>query len=107
MNSREEQIVAVLHDVVEDSPWTIEGLLAEGFSQEIVEAGEVLTKRPGESHAEAAKRAVRNTIARAIKLADNAENVDLTRIANPIEKDYARLKEYKRVRAILLGEQGG
>ena len=50
----------------------------------------------------AAARAAANRIARAVKLADNAENMDLGRIANPTEKDLARLKEYEQVRALLL-----
>jgi len=51
---------------------------------------------------DAARRAACDDLARAVKLADNAENMDLSRIANPSEKDYSRLEEYKVVRAILL-----
>jgi hypothetical protein len=54
---------------------------------------------------EAAYRAVKNKIAREVKLADNTDNMDLSRISNPTEKDYTRLKEYRLVRAILLGEK--
>ena len=39
-----EQIVGVLHDVVEDSDWTFEQLAAEGFSAEIIEALRCVTK---------------------------------------------------------------
>ena len=39
-----------------------------------------------------------------MKLADNAENLDLSRIENPTEKDYARLREYEQVRALLLAQ---
>ena len=106
MNTVDEMIVAVLHDVVEDSSWTIGNLLAEGFSDSVVEAVGVLTKLPGESREAAGERARQHPIARAVKLADNAENMDLTRIANPMPKDYARLREYEKVRAILLGEGG-
>ena len=65
-------------------------------------AVEALTKRPGESRSEAALRAAAHPVARNVKLADNAENMDLSRIANPTEKDFARLKEYELVRALLL-----
>jgi GTP diphosphokinase / guanosine-3',5'-bis(diphosphate) 3'-diphosphatase len=105
MSTAEERIAAVLHDVVEDSEWTIENLRSEGFSQEIVEAVEALTKRPGESRILAAKRAALHPIARAVKLADNAENMDLGRIANPTAKDHARIKEYHEVRSILLAAE--
>lgn len=103
MQSAPERIVAVLHDVVEDSDVTLELLGAEGFSQEVLSAVDALTKRKGESRSDAARRAKKDRIALAVKLADNAENMDLSRIAAPTERDYVRLEEYKVVRAILLG----
>ena len=63
---------------------------------------EALTKRPGETRIEAAHRAARNRIARTVKLADNAENLDLSRIVEPTAKDRERLAEYARVREVLL-----
>lgn len=82
---------------------TLELLGAEGFSQEVLSAVDALTKRKGESRSDAARRAKKDRIALAVKLADNAENMDLSRIAAPTERDYVRLEEYKVVRAILLG----
>ena len=104
VSGTEARIAAVLHDVVEDSAFTIEDLRKEGFSPPVLEAVAALTKKQGESRLEAASRAAKNEIARTVKLADNAENMDLGRIANPTEKDYARLEEYKKVREILMGE---
>ena len=104
MTSPTERMAAVLHDVVEDSAVTLELLREEGFAAEVVAAVDALTKRRGESRADAARRARQDPVARAVKLADNAENMDLSRIAEPTAKDHARLKEYKVVRAILLGE---
>ena len=98
-----ERIAAVLHDVVEDTPVTLAQLTEAGFPVEVVEAIEALTKRPGETRMQAAARAALNPIARVVKLADNAENMDLSRIDNPTEKDFARVEEYKQVRALLLG----
>jgi guanosine-3',5'-bis(diphosphate) 3'-pyrophosphohydrolase len=97
-----ERMAAVLHDVVEDTPLTLQDLAAEGFPPEVLEAVRALTKFEGESRIEAAKRAVQNPIARAVKLADVADNMDISRIAKPTEKDFARLKEYEQVRRILL-----
>lgn len=97
-----ERMAAVLHDVVEDTPVTLQQLTDSGFPAEVVAAIEALTKRPGETRLQAAARAASNPIARAVKLADNAENMDLSRIVNPTEKDLARLEEYKQVRALLL-----
>lgn len=101
VNSNAERIAAVLHDVVEDTPVTLDMLAAEGFAVEVLDAIAALTKHPGESRMEAAKRAAKNPIALAVKLADNAENMDLSRIPRPNEKDHARLEEYKAVRALL------
>lgn len=101
------RITAVLHDVVEDSDSTIDELRAEGFSELVLGAVDALTKREGENRLEAALRAASNEVAREVKLADNAENMDLSRIQHPTEKDYARLKEYEDVRVILLeGSEG-
>lgn len=105
VTGNDARIAAVLHDVVEDSEITIEDLESEGFPAAVVEAVVALTKQKGESRLEAASRAAENDIARSVKLADNAENMDLSRIANPTDKDYARLKEYEKVRKILLAQR--
>lgn len=104
LSSEHERIAAVLHDVVEDTSITLQQLADEGFAEEIITAVEALTKRPGETRLQAAARAKLNPIALAVKLADNAENLDLSRIANPSAQDYARLKEYEQVREFLLDE---
>ncbi|HVR44776.1 MAG TPA: HD domain-containing protein [Thermoanaerobaculia bacterium] len=98
-----ERMTAVLHDVIEDTSLTLEDLRAEGFPGEVLDAIDALTKRRGENRLDAARRAARNTIARAVKLADVTDNMNLARIPNPSEKDYARLKEYHQVRALLQG----
>ena len=102
VSDTESRIAAVLHDVVEDSEITLDDLRAEGFSEPILVALEALTKRPGETRMEAASRARAHPIAREVKLADNAENMDLSRISQPTEKDHARVAEYRQVRAALL-----
>jgi guanosine-3',5'-bis(diphosphate) 3'-pyrophosphohydrolase len=102
LDAAEERIAGVLHDVVEDSDVTIEMLRNEGFPESVLSALDALTKRDGEDRIQAATRAAADPIARAVKLADNAENSDLSRIPNPTEKDLARIEEYRKVRAILL-----
>ncbi|MDD3182404.1 MAG: HD domain-containing protein [Alphaproteobacteria bacterium] len=101
-----ERIAAVLHDVVEDTAMTFEDLLKEGFSIEVVDAVRSLTKLDGETRIEAAHRAVLNPISRAVKLADVTDNMNLGRITSPTEKDFARLKQYEQVREILLDGVG-
>ncbi|WAM53714.1 HD domain-containing protein [Vreelandella venusta] len=98
----EEKIVAVLHDIVEDTDITLSVLNEEGFSDAIVNAVDALTKRVGETRMDAAKRAAENPIALIVKLADNAENMDLSRIEKPTSRDYERQEEYKAVRKYLL-----
>lgn len=105
VNGEVERIAAVLHDIVEDTAITFEDLLAEGFSVEIVDAVRALTKFDGETREQAARRIVRNPIARAVKLADIADNMDLSRIPNPTERDFERLREYEVARGILLAGQ--
>ena len=105
MEDTEARIAAVLHDVVEDSDWTMADLAGEGFSEAVLRAVDALTKRSGEDRLDAARRAARDPLARAVKLADNAENSDLSRIPEPTAKDYARLAQYQEVRHIL--ERGG
>ena len=97
-----EQMAAVLHDVVEDTSITIDDLAREGFPIEVLRAIAALTKLPGETRLEAAARAAADPVARKVKLADNAENMDLSRIPNPTDKDYARCREYEEVRELLL-----
>lgn len=97
-----ERMAAALHDVVEDTPLTFDDLAREGFPAAVIDAVRALTKQPGESRLDAAHRAAANPVARRVKLADVGDNMDLSRIASPTGKDYARLREYEQVRAILL-----
>lgn len=101
------RIAAVLHDVVEDTPLDFADLLREGFSEAVVDALRALTKHEGESRIDAAHRAAANPIARLVKLADVTDNMDLSRLPSPTEKDHARRREYEQVRAILLAAVDG
>ncbi len=90
-----EKICAVLHDVIEDTEITPAFLRKEGFGMEILEALDCLTKRDGESYDAFIGRVLANETACHVKLADLADNMNLTRIGNPSEKDRARLEKYK------------
>ncbi|MCM3143020.1 MULTISPECIES: HD domain-containing protein [Brevibacillus] len=95
MPSKESMIVAVLHDVLEDTEVTKEDLFQAGFSNEIVEAVLAVTRDEDETYMEFVKRAKRNPIARLVKLADLEDNCDLSRIPDPKPKDHERLLLYK------------
>jgi hypothetical protein len=97
----EERITAVLHDVVEDCGWSLEGLRAEGFSEGIVTAVDALTRRPNESYETFVLRAAANPIGRRVKLADLQDNSDLARIAAPTQRDYERIEKYRRAIALI------
>ena len=66
---------ALLHDVVEDTPVTIEHLRALGFPPAVIEAVDALTKRPGEDYFRFIDRVSAYPLARSIKLADIADNL--------------------------------
>ena len=98
----DERIAAVLHDVVEDTIRTLATLVEEGLSTPVLAAIDALTKRPGETRMDAAARAAANPIARVVKLADSAENMDMNRLPSPTARDFGRLEEYKQVRELLM-----
>ena len=96
LETEEEKITAVLHDVVEDTPLTLDMLRAQGFSETVVEAVDSVTRRKGESYMEFVKRAAQNPIGKAVKIADLKHNMDISRISDPTENDYARLEKYRK-----------
>ena len=72
----DEQIAAVLHDVVEKSEdWSIERLRSEGFPATVLDAVEALTKRPGEKFLDHVNRANRNKIGKFVKRADIEDHI--------------------------------
>jgi (p)ppGpp synthase/HD superfamily hydrolase len=96
-NSEAARIVAVLHDVVEDTPVTLEQLRDSGFAEEVVEAVDCLTHDPRDSYDEYIAKIKGNPIARIVKLADLEDNMRLERLSDPAEKDWERLRRYHRV----------
>ena len=62
--------IALLHDVVEDSAWTLEDLRMEGLPEEVVQAVGILTKNRDESYEEYLMHVKQNPLARQVKLAD-------------------------------------
>ena len=95
------QIIAVLHDILEDTATTAEDLKELSFSAEIIKAIQALTKQTRESRLEAAKRTALNPLATQVKYVDVLDNMNLSRIKNPTARDFARLEEYKEVLEIL------
>lgn len=75
VTSRVAQIVAVLHDVVEDSDTTLNTLAEQGFSEDILDALDCITHRPGEAYEDYVDRLSVNPIAREVKLSDLRDNL--------------------------------
>ena len=99
-----EQIVGVLHDVVEDSDWTFEQLTAEGFSAEIIEALRCVTKlSEDEPYDKFISRIKCNPLAVAVKINDLSDNMDIRRLPYLSDKDIKRLKKYLKAYKQLMG----
>lgn len=91
-----EKITAMLHDVLEDSSYNLEDLQAEGFAENILEALTYLTHQEGEGYMEYIERICQNPLAIRVKYADLQDNMDISRIPNPTDKDFARLEKYQK-----------
>jgi (p)ppGpp synthase/HD superfamily hydrolase len=101
METREEMVVAVLHDVLEDTPITSNQLKEMGFSERVLEALDSVTKKAGETYEDFIRRAALHPVGKKIKLADLRDNMDITRLARITDKDFERLKKYHKAFNIL------
>ncbi len=92
-SSLEAKIVAVLHDVVEDTDIEMDFISAE-FPIEIVDALKLLTHTPEVDYMDYVQGTKNNPIAREVKIADLKDNYNVSRIMNMTDKDIERLKKY-------------
>ena len=99
----DEKIVGVLHDLVEDTHWTFDMLLEEGFPPHIVDALRCVTKiSEDEPYEEFIKRVKTNPLAVAVKINDLTDNMDIRRLSDLTDKDAKRLRKYlKAYRALV------
>ena len=93
--------VAVLHDVIKDTKITYQDLLDRGLDKELANVVLILTRRKKESYDEYLNRICFDEFAIKVKLADLEDNMDMSRIKNPTEKDFQRLAKYGIAREIL------
>ena len=95
MKTQDEKIIAIVHDAIEDSDYTIQDLRHEGFGEEILNPLELLTRNnKNVAYEDYIKKIKTNPVATKIKIADLEDNMDLTRIKDLKEKDLSRLKRY-------------
>ena len=97
-------IVALLHDVVEDTKYTLDDIAARGFGQDVVDALALMTHDKNVPYLEYVAKLKNNPVARAVKLADLAHNSDPTRLDVIDEKAKERFDKYKKAIAILEAE---
>ncbi len=104
MQTEETTVVALLHDVIEDTNLTFDDLRKEGFSEPIIEAIGLLTHEKGVDYKAYVKKIKENPIARAVKLADLKHNSDLSRLNEITDEALGRRKKYLEALEILENE---
>jgi (p)ppGpp synthase/HD superfamily hydrolase len=95
MDTLEEKIVAVLHDVIEDSDISIEYLTKLKFPESIINAIALLSKTKNQDYNDYINSIKKNKLATKIKIADLEDNMNLSRLKSITEKDKKRLVKYK------------
>lgn len=95
VDSIDEKIVAVLHDVVEDTSISFEDLLDKGIESRLIHSLRLLTHDKDVAYEDYIKDIAINPIARNVKLADLKDNSNLDRLKEKTKKDYQRLEKYK------------
>ncbi len=95
-------IAALLHDVVEDTPYTLDDLRRLGYAEEVVRAVDSVSRRDGETYMNMVRRAAADPIGRIVKKADNAHNSSEERLAHLDDDNAVFLrKRYAKARAVL------
>lgn len=100
-----QKVVALLHDVVEDTDYTLDDLRKAEYIKdypEIIEAVDALTRREGESYMDFIHRVATNSIALCVKIRDLEDNLDCKRIPDMKEEDWNRMKKYYKARKFLI-----
>jgi (p)ppGpp synthase/HD superfamily hydrolase len=101
METEDTTIVALLHDVVEDSDLTLDDLRQMGFGDTVIAALALLTHDPAVEYMDYVRAVKDNPLARAVKLADLRHNSDLTRLDTVDEKALARREKYLQAMTLL------
>lgn len=96
-----QRCAALLHDVLEDTPTTADDLLAQGVPADVVAVVQKLTRPEGVEYMDYVRSIAADPDARAVKMSDLTDNMDLTRLAEVTAKDRERVEKYKRAYSIL------
>lgn len=101
MKDEYSTVVALLHDVVEDTDYTLGDLREMGYPDEVIEALSYMTHDPEVPYMEYVAKIAENPIARVVKIADLLHNSDLSRLDSPDEGAYKRVLKYKEALELL------
>ncbi len=103
METDDEKIVALLHDVIEDTNYTYKNMRDNGYHAEIIDAVACISRKNDEDYFEYIKRVMNNPIAVKVKLADLEDNMDIRRIEVVTGKDIERLNKYLKAYRMIMG----
>lgn len=101
VDSEEEKIIAILHDVIEKTDWTLNKLYEQGFSDKIVEAVNLLTRRENQDYMDYIEKLKGNQITRKVKLADIEDNMNPQRINQLSDKNFEKLARLHKAWIVL------
>lgn len=101
METEFEKIVAVLHDVLEDTDCSIHDLQDAGFSREVIECVEQLTRKSDFTYFEYIEDIATSEVCKKVKLAELADNQDIVRVNKLSFKTYSLEARCKKVQEIL------
>ncbi|MBO8433708.1 MAG: GTP pyrophosphokinase [Tyzzerella sp.] len=101
MKDEKTKVVALLHDILEDTSVTAKELINEGIPKDIVDAVTCLARDKNVEYMDYIKNVNKNPLARQVKIRDLIHNSDLTRLSVVTEKDLIRVKKYKTALEIL------
>ena len=103
MKDEKTTVAALLHDVAEDTPITLDELAEMGFDSDVIDALRLLTHNDDTPYMDYVARIKPNPIARAIKLADLAHNSDMSRLDESMIDEWAlrRAQKYRDAIAFL------
>lgn len=101
MKDEDTAVVALLHDVVEDTDLKLDDLAHMGFGPRIIEALRLMTHSKDVPYPDYVQKITSNPIARVVKIADLTHNSDLSRLDKVTDEDRARAEKYRQALAIL------
>ena len=99
--SETEMIVAILHDVIEKTEWTLEKLREQGFNDTVLKAVNLLTRQDEQPYMEYIEKLKVNRIARKVKIADIEDNMNPRRMGTLSDENLEKLARLHKAWIIL------